>query len=169
VKTSSDYRDLLFEFNAAKVRFLIVGAYAVMFHTEPRYTKDLDVWVEPTRKNARSVRTALENFGAPLDNLSVDDLIQPDLVFQIGIEPIRIDILTHVEGLTFRQAYERAARTMYADVPVRLLSAEDALRAKLAVGRPQDLLDADKLQRLLGRAKTQGTSRHKGRTSKLKR
>jgi len=151
MNVSSDFRDLLFAFNAENARFLIVGAYAVMYHTEPRYTKDLDVWVQPTKTNARRVRAALGRFGAPLDNLTVADLIQPDLIFQIGVEPIRVDILTHVEGLKFWSAYKNSIGTMYADVPVRVLSVEDALRAKRAVGRPQDLLDADKLERLLQR------------------
>jgi len=149
MSVSSDFRDLLFELTAAGARFLIVGAYAVIHHTEPRYTKDLDVWVEPTRANARRVHQALERFGAPLADLSVDDLTQPEIVFQIGVEPIRIDILTSIKGLTFTSAYRRAVAGKYADVTVKILSLSDVLRAKRAAGRPQDLLDAEKLERAL--------------------
>jgi len=146
MNVSSDFRDLLFEFTAARARFLIVGAYAVMHHTEPRYTKDLDVWIEPTRSNALRVRQALERFGAPLANLSVDDLTEPEIVFQIGVEPVRVDLLTSIAGLRFGPAYRRAIVTSYEGVPVRILSLDDILRAKRAAGRPQDLLDAARLE-----------------------
>jgi len=160
MSVSSDFRDLLFELSAVGARFLIVGAYAVMHHTEPRYTKDLDVWVERTKTNARRVHRALDRFGAPLADLSVDDLTQPDIVFQIGVEPVRIDILTSIHGLTFPSAYKRAVAGQYADIPVRILSLADVLRAKRAAGRPQDLLDAEKLERAL--ASEGDTKRRRG-------
>jgi hypothetical protein len=161
MSVSSDFRDLLFELTAEGTRFLIVGAYAVIHHTEPRYTKDLDVWIDRTRANARRVHQALERFGAPLDNLTVEDLTQPEIVFQIGIEPVRVDILTSIEGLTFTSAYRRAVAGKYADVPVKILSLEDVLRAKRAAGRPQDLLDAEKLERTLA-SEERGARRRAG-------
>src|SRR5262249_2582435 len=99
---SSDFRDLLYEFTVARVRFVVVGAYAVIQHTEPRYTKDLDLWIEPTAENARRVYRALGRFGAPLARLSTAELAQPQMVFQIGVAPVRVDLLTSVAGLRSR-------------------------------------------------------------------
>ena len=78
----------------AGVRYLIVGGYAVMVHTEPRYTKDLDVWIEPTESNARALFVALANFGAPTTDVVPTDFMEPDVFFQIGVEPVRVDIMT---------------------------------------------------------------------------
>jgi hypothetical protein len=88
-----DFRDLLQCLNEAGARYLIVGAYAVIYHSEPRYTKDLDIWTEPTPDNAGRVWNALVQFGAPLADLTIADLTNPDVVFQMGIEPNRIDII----------------------------------------------------------------------------
>jgi argininosuccinate lyase len=108
MEINSDFRELLRTFVDGGVRFLIVGAYAVMHHTAPRYTKDLDLWVEPTTANATRVLRALTAFGAPVGALTVDDLAPPDVVCQIGVAPVRVDILTGVSGLSFRAAYGHA-------------------------------------------------------------
>ena len=150
MEINSDFRDLLRTFVDGGVRFLIVGAYAVMHHTVPRYTKDLDLWVEPTGANATRVLRALAAFGAPIGGLTVDDLSSPDIVYQIGVAPVRVDILTGVGGLSFRAAYGHAIRTSYGGVPVRVLSFEDIILAKQATKRPQDRLD---LRRLLATRK----------------
>src|SRR5205085_8704253 len=96
MKINSDFKDLLRDFNAAGIRYLIVGGYAVMVHTEPRYTKDLDIWIDRDEQNARAVLAALADFGAPIGEVTPADLIEPDVFFQIGIEPVRIDIMTTV-------------------------------------------------------------------------
>jgi hypothetical protein len=88
-----DFRDLLSELSDLEARFLVVGAHAVIFHTTPRYTKDLDIWVEPAPENASRVYEALARFGAPLDDLTVADLSTPGTIFQIGVEPNRIGVL----------------------------------------------------------------------------
>jgi hypothetical protein len=93
MRVSSDFRELLSALNAARARYIVVGAYAVMHHTEPRYTKDLDVWVEPTPANARRVLEALRAFGAPTESLAVEDLCDPGVIYQIGVEPVRVDVL----------------------------------------------------------------------------
>ncbi len=141
-----DFRDLLQCLNEAGARYLIVGAYAVIFHTEPRYTKDLDVWADPTPENARNVWNALVRFGAPLTDLTLDDLINRDIVFQIGIEPNRVDILMDVEGLNFQEAWQQRAIGTYEDQKVNILSYADTVHAKKASGRKQDLLDAHRLE-----------------------
>jgi hypothetical protein len=143
-----DFEELLSALSDERAEFLIVGAYAVMLVTEPRFTKDLDVWVRPTRTNARKVYRALEKFGAPLSNLRVSDLTKAGIIFQIGVEPVRIDILTQVDGVDFEAAYARATRGKYGDADVAFLSVADLIKNKKTVGRPQDLLDVAKLEAL---------------------
>jgi len=125
---------------------LVVGAYAVIFHTEPRYTKDLDIWIEPTEENAEKVWKALSDFGAPMHDLRIEDLTNPDMIFQVGIEPNRFDILMGVSGLQFSEAWKRCVSGTYEDQPIYLLSIEDLIKSKKAAGRPQDLLDAKALE-----------------------
>ncbi len=141
-----DFRDLFAALNAAGARYLVVGAYAVIHYTEPRYTKDVDLWVEPTEGNAARVLGALRAFGAPIVGLEQGDLCDPELVYQIGIEPNRIDLLTSVQGLEFADAWAQAVETTYGEVAIRLLSLDDLIRAKKATGRKQDLLDVERLE-----------------------
>ncbi len=144
-----DFRDLLAAFVAHDVRFLVVGAYAVTFHARPRFTKDLDVWVEPTTANAPRVVRALASFGAPLTahGVSETDFQRPGIVYQMGIVPNRVDILTAVDGLQFAPCWERRSHSMYGDVPVAYLSKADLIVNKRTVGRPQDLEDVKALER----------------------
>lgn len=146
MSVNSDFRDLLQCLNDAGARFLIVGGYAVMFHTEPRFTKDLDVWIDPTPENAERVWQALTRFGAPTGQLAVSDLHAPGNFYVMGVAPTRIDVITSVDAVEFQGAWCRAARGSYGDVPVGFLSVADLIRNKRAVGRPQDLLDADRLE-----------------------
>lgn len=142
-----DFRDLLSEFNALEVRYLVVGAHAVIFYATPRYTKDLDVWVEPTPENAARAYAALARFGVPLGDLTIDDLSSPGTIFQIGVEPNRVDVLTLIEGVDFAEAWQRRTSSTYGDVPVGILGLNDLIVAKRTAGRPQDLLDLGHLER----------------------
>ncbi len=146
MSASSDFKELLRSFNEYQVRYLVVGAYAVMKYTEPRYTKDLDIWVEPTDENASRVYNALTEFGAPMSGVAAQDFTKVDLVFQIGIAPHRIDILMGVKGLFFAKAWERRLEAAFEDVPMSLVCKEDLLISKEAAGRPQDLIDAASLR-----------------------
>ena len=116
-----DYADMFRHLNARGARYLVVGAYAVVFHTEPRYTKDIDIWILPTPENARRVFDALAAFGAPLEGVVPEDFADPDIVYQVGVEPNRIDLLTRVGNLDFEECWERAA--VRYDIPVKLLQA----------------------------------------------
>lgn len=140
-----DFRDLFAALNAARVRYLLIGGYALAFHGHPRFTKDLDIWVEPTAENAQKVLAALADFGAPLEKLSLADLTRAGLIFQIGIAPSRIDILTSIEGVAFPEAWADREETRYGETPVPVLSRRHLLANKRATGRPQDLLDAEEL------------------------
>jgi predicted nucleotidyltransferase len=143
---NSDYADLLCALNDAGAEFLIVGAYAVIHYTEPRYTKDLDLWIRPSADNAERVHAALTEFGAPLDNLTTDDLCDPTLVFQIGLEPVRIDIFMGLPGLDFEEVWTAATKTTFGEIPIRVMSREHLIAVKTRAGRPQDLLDVEKLE-----------------------
>lgn len=145
--TNRDFSDLLSEFCAADVRCLVVGAHAVIHYSVPRYTKDIDLWIEPTVENAERVYRALARFGAPLIGVTVSDLATPGIVVQIGVEPNRIDLLTAVEGLEFAAAWERRASSTYGGTPIWLLGLSDLIASKRAAGRAQDALDLEWLER----------------------
>jgi hypothetical protein len=146
MSVNPDFKDLFSIFNIESVEYLIVGAHAVIFYAEPRYTKDLDIWVNPTHENARRLWQALGSFGAPLDNLNIGDFTNEDLIYQIGVEPNRIDILMGVAGVEFDEAYRKAAQSTYGDVPIKILSKSDLIKSKKSVGRKQDLLDIERLE-----------------------
>ncbi len=145
-----DFRDLFAALNDAGSEYLVVGGYALAAHGAPRYTKDLDVWVHCTADNARRVWTALEGFGAPLGQLSLVDLETPGTVYQVGVAPSRIDILTHIDGVVFAEAWPRRIPGNYGDQPIQLIGRVDFLRNKTASGRLQDLADIEALQRMTG-------------------
>lgn len=144
--TNPDFRDLLQELSAAGAEFIIVGAHAVVFYAAPRYTKDLDVWVKPTKENSKRVYEALRKFGADVSDLTVDDLSTEGTIFQIGIEPNRIDVITKVEGLEFSRAWKNTAKSTYSGVAISILGKEDLILNKRKVARAQDLLDVKNLE-----------------------
>jgi hypothetical protein len=131
--------------NGSEAEYLLVGGYAVAFHGQPRYTKDLDLWVNPTEPNARRVFRALREFGAPMADLTEAELARPGLIFQMGMPPNRIDVLTSIEGVAFQEAWAERLQTTYGDQSVPVIGLRHLIRNKRAVGRPQDLLDADLL------------------------
>jgi len=145
LRSSGDFRELLSLFNAEKVRYLIVGGFALAHYGRPRYTKDLDIWVDRSEENARRVFLALTKFGAPVENLSYRDFIEPEVVFQVGVEPLRIDLLTDITGVQFEGAWSRREGSMYGSVPVQVIGKADYIANKRASGRPSDLRDIEAL------------------------
>jgi hypothetical protein len=145
---NQDFKDLFAELNANGVEFLVVGAHALAAHGYVRATKDLDVWVRPDRENAVRILRSLQAFGAPSEAVTEDDFATPGITFQIGIEPVRIDIITAVDGLVFELAWENRIRSEYGGEPVSVLSRDDLIRNKRASARPQDLADIAALERL---------------------
>ena len=143
---NSDFADLLRALSAAEARFLVVGAYAVGRYTRPRATGDLDLWVDPSKPNAAAVHGALRAFGAPLAELDEAELTEPNMVFQIGVVPGRVDLLTGLTALEFSPCYSRREMGVLGGVEVAFLSREDLIRNKRAVGRPRDLADAAELE-----------------------
>lgn len=144
---NQDFRDLLRAFCDAEVRFLVVGAYAVAAHAEPRATGDLDLWIEPSPENAARAYTALRSFGAPLHDLAESDLAAPGTVFQIGLPPRRIDILTSITGVEFADAWPGRVEVRYGDVPCRVIGRESLIENERRLGRARDLADLELLER----------------------
>lgn len=137
-----DFCDMLSELSAAGADFLVVGAYALAAHGYPRATGDIDFWVRPTRDNAERVMSALLKFGAPLLGLKVDDLCSPDVVFQIGRPPLRIDFLTTIAGVEFEEAWREREVIPVLGVQLPVISYRHLLQNKRSTGRPKDLPDA---------------------------
>jgi hypothetical protein len=126
---------------AAGAEFLLVGAHALAAHGVPRATGDMDVWVKPTPENAKRVWSALVAFGAPLADLALEDLHTPDVVFQIGLPPARIDLLTSISGVEFSTAWRNRMQIDVENLNIGCLGREDFIRNKRATGRPKDLAD----------------------------
>ena len=142
-----DFKDLLSTLNAEGVEYLIIGAHAVIAYTEPRFTKDLDILVRPAPDNAQKVYRALMRFGAPLREIKAEIFLDVDLVYQIGLAPNRIDILTSVKGVTFEEAFADSRLIDYGGLPVRIMGRDTLIRAKKATNRLQDRLDAEKMEK----------------------
>jgi hypothetical protein len=140
-----DFVDLLRAFVEADVRFLVVGAYALAIHGRPRATGDLDVWVDATPANAARVMRALAAFGAPLSGVSEADFAAPGAVYQIGVAPGRIDVLTGLTGLTFADAWPGRLHRPFGEVEVDFIGREAFVRNKRATGRAKDLGDIEGL------------------------
>ena len=143
---NSNFSDLLKLFNDNHVKYLVVGGYAVTHYSEPRYTKDLDLWVEFSPENAERVFHALRQFGAPLKGLTPLDFTQEGHFYSMGIAPVRVDVLMSISGLTFEEAWRVRVETQIDGQNVLFISRDHLLRAKRIAGRAQDLLDAEALE-----------------------
>lgn len=148
---NKDYSDMLKALENCEVEFLLVGAYAVASYGYTRATGDLDLWVNPTQQNAAKVWKALEQFGAPRSRVTVEDFSSADWVFQIGAEPMRIDILTGVDALEFDSAMKRSTKVKLGDFTIPAICLEDLIKNKIQTGRPKDKLDVSELNRIHGR------------------
>ncbi len=140
-----DFVEMLSALNAAGAEYLVVGAHAMAAHGVPRATGDLDIWVRATPENSGRVLEALRFFGAPLFDLTPDDLSRPGTVFQIGVVPVRIDLLTSISGVSFEEAWAGRISVSVEGVSIGVLGREELLRNKRATGRQKDLLDAEAL------------------------
>jgi hypothetical protein len=145
---NQDFLDLLSAFNAAEVRYLVVGAYAVGVHGHARATKDLDVWVEVSADNASRIIAALRAFGAPMGDLAPSDFETVGTGFMMGLPPHRIDVLTQISGVRFQEASPRAMTTSFDGVPTSVIGFDDLVANKSSAARPQDLADVKALERL---------------------
>ena len=143
---NQDFKEFIQSFNEHNVRYLIIGGYAVAFHGHPRYTKDLDVWIEPDRENAAKILKALTQFGFGTLGLTQDDFLEPDQIIQLGYPPNRIDILTTLAGVDFENCYASKVITIIDNVPMNFINLENLKKNKKATGRLQDLADLENLK-----------------------
>ena len=141
-----DWIELCALFAAHRVDFLLVGGHAVIAHGYPRLTKDMDLWVRPTRDNGRRVLAALAEFGTPLESLAVERFEIPSTMIALGSEPVRVDLLTDLPGVEFEPAWQRRASVTLEGVTIPLISRDDLIANKKAVGRLQDLADIEALE-----------------------
>ncbi|MBI3694533.1 MAG: nucleotidyltransferase [Acidobacteria bacterium] len=148
--TNSDFRELLSVLNDYDARYLVIGDYAVMLYTEPRFTKHLDLWVEPTIEDGSRVFEALGHFGALLAGVTPEDFSSEGFFYQMGSPPVRVDILTSVTGMRFEEAWPRRVERDLEGVRTPFISREDLIRIKSALGRRQDLMDVDALKKVPG-------------------
>jgi len=146
VLTSPDFRELLKIFEKHKIRYLIVGGYAVMKYTEPRFTKDLDIFIATDHGNAESVYLALKEFGAPLENLTADDFTHKGYFYQMGKPPLRVDIMMSIPGIEFDEAWDNREVVKLDDLEIPFISRFDLIRSKKASGRPHDKIDVERLK-----------------------
>ncbi len=145
MEVEQDFRELLALFNARQVDFLIVGAYALAFYGVPRYTGDLDILIRPDSKNAERVLKALQDFGFGSLNLAVEDFVGSDKVVQLGIAPVRIDILMSLSGVSWEEIFPNRLAGTYADLSVYYIGKAEFIRNKRATGRKKDLADLEAL------------------------
>lgn len=144
----ADFRDLLEVFADEGVRYLLIGGYAVAFHARPRMTKDIDLWIAADEGNRGRVERALQRFGAPAHVIETFRSAKLDEIVYIGSPPVRVDILQTIPGVSFEAAYSARCAGEWEGVEVSVISRQDLIRAKRAAGRPQDILDANLLEKL---------------------
>jgi len=148
MKVEKDYEELLELFNKNRVRYCIVGAYAVGFHGLPRYTKDIDILVEPSLENSLRVVKSLDEFGFKNTGLAKDDFAEEGRIVQLGVEPVRIDIITSIGGCSFKEIWKNRKTFQYGSQRVFFIGIKELIKAKKASGRSQDKVDLEKLLKI---------------------
>ena len=143
MEVQKDFKELLELFNAHKVNYLIVGSYALAFHGAPRYTGDIDLFVEPDLGNATKILNALNDFGFGAVGLKQNDLITPNQVIQLGYPPVRIDLITSISGVSWTEAFDNREVGKYGEVPVNYIGRNQYVLNKRASGRKKDLADLE--------------------------
>ena len=143
MEVQKDFKELLELLNSQGAEYLIVGGYALALHGAPRYTGDLDVYVKPDPDNASRIMEALEEFGFGTVGLKQDDFLVPEQIIQLGVPPVRIDLITSISGVTWDEAVSGSVGVTYGGVPIKILGRREFIINKKAVGRSQDLADVD--------------------------
>lgn len=142
-RAEKDFKELLRLLNKHNVKYCIVGAYAVAFYAVPRYTKDMDILVEPSKKNALKVLNALKDFGFADIGLTADDFNKEGRIIQLGYEPVRIDLVTSIDGCSFNKVWENKVKGKYGDEDVYFISLEELIKNKSTTKRKQDEIDLE--------------------------
>ena len=150
MEVQQDFSELLKLLNEHNVKYLIVGGYALAFHGVPRFTGDIDIYVNPELKNAEHVMNALNDFGFGQTGLTEEDFTKPDNVIQLGVPPVRIDIITSISGVTWEEAYSGAVDGNYGDIAVKYIGVNEFIKNKRKTAREKDLADIEALARVSG-------------------
>ena len=145
MEAHQDFKELLALLNEHKVEYVIVGGYALAFHGAPRYTGDIDILVKPDNQNAGRILAALKDFGFGSLDITVKDFEKANMVIQLGVAPVRVDIITSLTGVSWEQVYSNRARGKYGDIPAVYIGREQLVANKKAVGRKRDLADLEAL------------------------
>ena len=145
MEAQEDFKELLALFNAHNIEYMIVGAYALAYHGVPRFTGDIDIFVKPSNENAEKILSALADFGFGSLNLTIEDFQNPDSVVQLGVPPVRIDIVNSLTGVAWEEADKGKVEGSYGDLPVPFLGREQFVANKRAIGRKKDLADLESL------------------------
>lgn len=148
MRIEKDFEELLKLFNRNKVRYCVIGSYALALYGVPRYTKDMDLLVEPDSDNAKRVMKALGEFGFGLKDLTEHDLCKKKVVIQLGYEPVRIDLATSIDGVTFAEAWKGKKRAKFGRLQVSFIGLKELIKNKKRTARQQDKIDIDSLKRL---------------------
>ena len=143
---NQDFKEFIQLLNENQVKYLVIGGYAVAVHGHPRYTKDIDIWIEISEENAQKLVKVLTQFGFEDLGLTSDDFQTPNQIIQLGYPPNRIDLITNPDGIDFQTCYDSKIEVILNDVPVRFINLDNLKKNKLASGRLQDLADLEKLQ-----------------------
>ena|SRR5215204_4094678 len=143
---SQDFREFIELLIKNKAEYLIVGGYAVGIHGHPRYTGDLDIWLNPTSENAEKILSSVNEFGFASFKLSKEDFTKPGNVIQLGYPPLRIDLLTEIDGVTFTECFENRKEVIIESIKVNFIGYSDLLKNKKESGRPRDIDDIDHLK-----------------------
>lgn len=142
-----DFTDFILLLNQHEVEYLVVGGYAMAFHGRPRYTGDLDIWIDISKSNAEKMLIVLRDFGFASLPFTSEDFLKENIINQIGYPPLRIDILTCIDGITFSEAYSRKKVLLIDDVEIKFIGLAQLIQNKLASNRPQDIADVQALSR----------------------
>ncbi len=148
MELEQNFREFIELLNEHKVKYLVIGGYAVNFHGYPRYTKDIDFWFWMTKPNVENLIEVIKDFGFSNLKLGVADFMSPEIIIQLGYEPYRIDLLAEVEGVDFEACFKRRTKAELDGVKVNFLSIQDLIKAKKKAGRLQDLADAEQLEKI---------------------
>jgi hypothetical protein len=143
MEAQQDFRDLLELFYAHKIEYMIVGGYALAFHGAPRYTGDIDIFIKSDAENAQRILSALDKFGFKSIGLTIEDFENPEKVVQLGVPPVRVDIITSLSGVTWEDAYSGKATGKYGDISVYYIVRKQFISNKRPIGRKKDLADIE--------------------------
>lgn len=148
MRVEKDFRDFIASLNEFDVHYLIIGGFAYSFYVEPRYTKDIDILIEQSKENALKILNSIHHFGFEDIGLTEKDFLESGQIIQLGMEPVRIDILTSVKGMEFSKLWKNRVQGRYGDIRVYFISKQDLIKCKQNSGRKQDLADVEKLKKI---------------------